>query len=141
VSSFNQLENSLYVREWAAIFLVLSLFLILGISSWRPSIRISGSRPCEATQIEITLMGEVAQPGVYLVSPGTTVKEVLKSISLLKSADRRQIPFKKVLFSSQTLIIPARKQKNLEGKGGPSLSSPSALIDIKNFEETRLLTN
>lgn len=107
-------KNKLLFREWIALSLFtgfLFLLLFTAEASQKKSKQIlSEHLPLSEKWIEIEVIGEVANPGIYLCHPGTTVKEFLKQVPLTKQANRKKIRMKKVFYSSQSLVIPAKKR-------------------------------
>src|ERR1700722_20414482 len=102
------LKSQILFREWIAIALVSGLVVLLAIVSWFPQLKLEKevasyqlARLNQPT-IEILVEGAVGQPGIYSFPPGVTVREVLKTIPLLKEANRKEIPYRKVFLSSQT---------------------------------------
>ncbi len=137
----NQISNqsgppNLLSREWIAIALVGGLVLLLAAVSWLPQRGIeravSAYQAARARQptIQIAVEGAVKEPGMHAFPPGVTVREVLKVAGLLKEADRKEIAFRKVFLTSQTLVVPYKqrpktrraKKKNLEGNTPLSVS-------------------
>jgi DNA uptake protein ComE-like DNA-binding protein len=70
-------------------------------------------------QIAVTVQGAVARPGVYRVTPGLLVKELLVQAGLLKGADLSGFSLRRPLCAEETLDVPLRKRKSL------SYASPS----------------
>ncbi len=124
----SQLDSQILFREWIAIALVGGLVILLAIVSWLPQLNleneVAGYRVERAKQptIEIVLEGAVSHPGSYTFAPGVTVREVLKATSLLKEANRKEIPFRKVLLTSQTLVIPHKEANIKKAKSRKILS-------------------
>ena len=126
------MEKGLFIREWVTISLVLGLVAVLLAISWSASENkeknlIADKEKKQTSQIEIEIFGAVKKPGVYYFAPGITTKEVLKHVPLDRKADRKQIDVKKVLYSSQRLLVPYKEEicritgdlgKNLDGNGG-----------------------
>lgn len=111
------MKNQLHIREWAVIGVVGGLIAAFSCVSWftRLHAKADLERWAHATQnkkeIEITLIGAVKDPGKYLFSPGVTLKEVLQKVGLSKQADRKKINFKKVIYTSEKIEIPAKPKK------------------------------
>lgn len=105
------------LREWGAISLFLGLIsTIFFVASFSDQNRVKILPTQARALIEIKLTGAVKKPGIYHCEPGVTLKKLLGEVSLSKKADRKRIPFKKVLFSAQSIDIPEKNQK----KGFPS---------------------
>ncbi len=104
----------MFLREWVAIFVVLgflgSLTLIEKYS--RVSSRKIVAREHEAATrlLTIHLTGAVKKPGIYKCEPGSSLKNLLDSVGLIASANRKKISFKKILFTSQKIEIPEKKR-------------------------------
>lgn len=66
--------------------------------------------------ISIEVIGEVERPGVYLVSQGTCLMDVVKRAGLVATTDKRALYAKKTLISSCTIEVPAKKDLKNEKK-------------------------
>jgi hypothetical protein len=107
------MENRLLLREWVSISVLLGLIICLTAiaASSRESkgkIHRTEIEAKKALKIAIEIKGAVKNPGIYYFSPGITLKEVFKEVQLDKTADRKQIDVKKVLYSSQVVEVPFR---------------------------------
>lgn len=108
------MKKQIFVREWTAVFLVFILFSSLIIISKTTRIRakthlVKYQKNTEEEKIVIELTGAVITPGPYQVRPGTALKMLLKEAGLAKTANRKKINAKKILFSSQKIEIPSKK--------------------------------
>lgn len=61
------------------------------------------------TYLAIELTGAVKKPGIYYILPGTSLKQLLKQAGVRKDADRPKIPYKKILYSQESITVPARQ--------------------------------
>ena len=103
-------KMKLWLREWiviSGIFGVLgTIILISAFSQVRSKKELAAQEP--PSSITITLSGAVSEPGEYHCRPGTAVKALLDQTSLTATADRKNIPFKRIFFHSQNLEIPEK---------------------------------
>lgn len=109
------MKSSLKNREWVVIASLLSLIATLSVISLS-SIRAKETVLTAAIEekraqpfIEIEVVGAVKNPGVYRCVPGSTIEEILKLAGLEKTADRKSIDKKRVMYSSQKVVIADRK--------------------------------
>lgn len=111
-------EATLLVREWVAVALVGAIIFSLGVISWRSDRvvkeKVVGFRPSEPL-LSLKVEGAVVSPGIYHFPPGITLKEVLKTVKLQKNADKRKLKIKRVYYSSDTLIVPAKTAASKKG--------------------------
>lgn len=103
-------------REWVSVFVVLALMLSLLavrlIKDLALDVKyVKLEAEAKNSQIAIYVTGAVQESEVYYVRPGVTVKSILEKAKLLNTADRKRIPFKKVLYHSQELAIPSKNKK------------------------------
>ena len=115
----------LHLREWAAIGAVFGFLIAITLISTCSQVHSKKDLAANAppSSIIITLLGAVDAPGEYECRPGISVKELLKQTHLKSAADRKKIPFKRILFHTQVLEIP---EKN------PSLSSKTKNSLVEN---------
>ncbi len=109
----------LKTREWASVCVVAALMislvavrLIKDLSLDVKYVQLEAE--AKNSQIAIYVTGAVQESEVFYVRPGVTVKSILDKAKLLNTADRKRIPFKKVLYHSQNLVIPSKHSK-IEG--------------------------
>lgn len=105
-------KEHLFLREWLVIALAIGFFVSIGLIAKLSTVSASSYLSRESSSkkmITITLKGAVVGEREYTCLPGTTLKELLKRVKLRKNADRKTLPLKKVLFTSQTIEIPAKK--------------------------------
>jgi len=99
-------------REWALIALVAGFFG--AITFIAESSRVSKPKFSSSieehlpSKIKIVLTGGVVQPGIYECDPGSRLGTLLSKIELLPAADRKKIPYKKVVYHSQSVEIPVK---------------------------------
>ena len=109
----SQHQNRLLVKEWGVISLFLGFLLFISVhakfSQVADSELVKTYVPHMQRMLEIEITGSVEKPGIYSCLPGTTLKDVLEQAHVTEQANRRKIPSKKVLFSSQTIEIPEKK--------------------------------
>lgn len=103
-------------REWVSvcviIALMLSLITVRLIKDMTLDVKyVKLEAEVKNSQIAIYVTGAVQESKVHYVRPGVTVKSVLENVKLLNTSDRKQIPFKKVLYHSQELVIPTKNKK------------------------------
>lgn len=110
------LPDRLLRREWALLSLILGFFLAICLVAYRSYVPpVSDLEPiAPAASLQIVVTGAVAEPGVYTCRPGCNVKTLLAPLSLLPTAHRKQIPYKKVLYHSQAIDIPEKEEKKPE---------------------------
>lgn len=109
-------------HEWFVIFLLLGFLGFLSITSH--STRIRAKETMTATHVKknitVELYGEIENPGSYQCPIGTSLKELLQRAKIKRCADRKKIPFKKILLSDQRIEVPAKigepKKNSLEEK-------------------------
>lgn len=100
-------------REWIAIVTLLG-FLVAG-SIIEKNSRVKGRKilasqeKIEPKTITVLLKGGVTHPGPYICKAGTSLKSLLSEAGLKKTALRRKIPFKKIIFTSQEIEIPEKR--------------------------------
>ena len=108
------------IREWAIIGLLGGLLTTLLVVSKLSRIDSTVALEQEITEssklIYITLSGSIQQPGTYSCRPGCILKELLAAVPLSGEADHKKIPYKKVLYSSQSIEIAAKKNRPLGEK-------------------------
>ncbi|HSX12263.1 MAG TPA: hypothetical protein VLF61_02105 [Rhabdochlamydiaceae bacterium] len=110
-------KPGLLLPEWATVGIVVCLILVCCCVSWIVRLRakadITGwDRVSETPKmVEIDLQGAVSCPGKYQFHPGVTLKEALQTAGIGKQADRKKINFKKVIYVSGTIEIPAKSPK------------------------------
>ncbi|HSX03120.1 MAG TPA: hypothetical protein VLG76_00135 [Rhabdochlamydiaceae bacterium] len=111
------MKKELLFREWAIVGLISGLIIACCSLSWLTRMRakadIAGWNEVGACkrEIEIEVSGAVLSPGKYPFSPGVTLKEVLQTTGISKQADRKKINFKKVVYNSEKIEIPAKPKK------------------------------
>lgn len=108
----------LSVREWATILLVIGFFLSINLIAKASSTNfstISMNQNSSKKMITVSLNGAIQNPGDYQCEPGCSLRELLTKAKMLKDTDRKKIPFKKILFTSQAIEIP--QKKTIRGKG------------------------
>lgn len=98
-------------REWAVIVVVVGFVLMLGIHAQYTHIRTKTflHLPDNQSEICVELSGALKHPGTYICQAGISVKKLLENIPLAPQADRKKIPYNKILLSSQGLEIPKKK--------------------------------
>ena len=110
-------KNQLLIREWLAVALILGLlgsFIVIAHLSQvevKKELINSKIQAANEVKLQIELSGEVERPGIYYVSPGTSLKSILKEAGLTKKADRKQINLKKIFYSSEKIELIAKKKK------------------------------
>ena len=95
------------------------------------------TEPASAEQkIYVDISGQVENPGVYIVSDGTRLFEVIeKAGGLLKDAEMNQINRAEIVTDGQKIIIPAKGEEiAVSGGGTPS----GGLININTADSTAL---
>lgn len=106
-------KKTLLNREWILIALVLGFFCFVVALSERTGIKVDTSKDMKIArsqqEIQITLEGAVQAPGVHSCTPGISLRALLSQVDLSKNADRKKIPYKKILYSSQRIEIPRKK--------------------------------
>ena len=113
--------DKLFYREWAVIALVVGIILSLIAISWLSERRVDRqiAQAKKSFQsdalIAIEITGALKNPGTYFFKPGITLGEAVKDLELLKEADRRKIPKKRILFHPQKVEIPFRAAHKKEG--------------------------
>jgi len=75
-----------------------------------PSLRRENLTELSKEKITIHLRGAVKHPGIYTCDRGSCLNQLLRQVGLTKEADRKKIPFKKILFSPQTIYIFPKEQ-------------------------------
>jgi len=124
--------SALTKREWVAVFLIGGLIAAIIASSLIKEIKIKKNfhrtnfyqqHTQDESKIYLTLLGAVENPGTYAFTPGLSLREILKEVSLSKQADRKKIDLKKIIYHSETIEIPFKsfdsqtsKQKKIEEK-------------------------
>ncbi len=98
------------IREWVATSLVLGFLAFAAVTANFSLTRAKNIlyKTPPPKKLTIFLTGAVQNPGEYECTPGISVKELLKKTDLKSSANRRKIPFKKILLSDQTIQIPEK---------------------------------
>jgi len=116
----NKKKIQLHLREWVAIALVLGFFASVSLIAHFTQIRgdhlIEAYLPLEKREIEIVIKGAVKKPGIYSCRPGTSLKKLLDQAGISDEANRRKVPFKKILFSSQTIEVLPKKSASRESE-------------------------
>lgn len=105
------------LSEWVTIVLVIgfiaSISLIAHYSEKGSATAINTTnRALETQMVMVSLSGAVKKPGTYPCRPGTSLNELLKKAEIAPAANRKMIPLKKVIYSSQSIEIP----RKIEGK-------------------------
>jgi len=117
-------KNQLLQREWVMISLILGFLMtliILTIFSQIPEKSVFANKKDHSlATIQVSLRGAVKSPGKYSCMPGISLKALLKEVELTKDVDRKKIPLKKILYSSQSIEIP-RKNDTARDKSKISL--------------------
>lgn len=108
-----QLPESLVLREWGAVALLIAFLASIAVLSEIKQVRAAdrlGQKNAQRQQakIAVLLKGAIEHPGVYTCDPGTSLGELLKEAKLAKNADRKQIVLKKILGVSQEVEIPEK---------------------------------
>lgn len=102
------------LREWVVISVVMGFMLCAALVAEFSEVGAKTSlireKREEKTVLTVTLSGAVEKPGNYECRPGSTLKQLLAKSGLTKQADRKKIPFKRVIYSSQTIEIPQKKR-------------------------------
>jgi hypothetical protein len=113
-------EARLLIREWIAVVLVFAIIFSLGVISWKSDRiayeKVKGGLHVSEPLLSLKVEGAVISPGIYHFPPGITLKEVLKTVKLQKNADRRKLKIKRVYYSSDTLIVPAKSAVQKRGQ-------------------------
>lgn len=109
------MKTSLCLREWITIASLFGLIATLSAISLSHSgevkkvLKVAVLEKRAQVDIEIEIEGAVKKPGVYKCTPGSTIAQILKEAGLDKTADRSAIDKKRILYSSQKVVIPKRK--------------------------------
>jgi|GEM_PF-3059901 len=102
-------------KEWCFIALVLGFLGLLGLNanfSTVHSKKLLKNTP-PPKNLTIFVSGGVENPGDYVCQPGVALQEILKKAVLKSSANRRKIPFKKILIADQRIEIVEKKGEKL----------------------------
>jgi NADH:ubiquinone oxidoreductase subunit F (NADH-binding) len=109
-------EEKILFREW----IVMALFLgCLGMLICSSMISQSRAMKCvelsvhqaDVKKVLVTISGAVKRPGSYLVPVGSSVREAVKLAGISKDADRKNIPYKRVILGSCEIEV-SKKQLN-----------------------------
>ncbi len=96
---------------------------------------VSEERQTEEQEIYVDISGQVEKPGVYIVSDGTRLYEVIeKAGGLKKNAEMDQINRAEIVTDGQKIVIPA-KGETIAASGG---AAASGLININTADSTAL---
>ena len=94
------------------LIVVFLIFFCISSSSTLKSLRVkkncSEKKIFSKRAIEINVQGAVCSPGVYIISPGTSVKEVLALARLSDVADKPKLNLKAKLLSPCALEVPEK---------------------------------
>ncbi|MCE5317897.1 MAG: hypothetical protein LLG04_11155 [Parachlamydia sp.] len=112
----NEFPAHLYVHEWLAVVLVISLALAITFITHFSN---SGPLPTAlnpphhivAQKVEVFIEGAVDRPGRYVVAKGARVEEVLKEVQLLPEADISKIKLNSKVRRGQHIRIPCQKAR------------------------------
>ncbi|NGX58901.1 MAG: hypothetical protein KR126chlam3_00042 [Chlamydiae bacterium] len=100
------------LREWCVITFVLGFVAfaatVAKFSGFQAKKVLQDSPPPKT--VSIHLSGAIRNPGHYACTPGTSLKELLKKAGIQPTANRRKIPFMKILLSDQEIQIPEKKR-------------------------------
>ncbi|MDN3507133.1 MAG: hypothetical protein P0S96_07890 [Simkaniaceae bacterium] len=122
------------LKEWCSIALVLGFlaFLVVGanFSTVRAEKNLESTPPPK--DLAILVVGAVENPGEYTCIPGTALQEVLKKAGLKSSANRRKIPFKKILLADQKIEITEKKARNSEEEKISLVEKPQICYDLSS---------
>ncbi len=106
------MQDKITQSEWIIVVLVAGLIGSLGTASYlnsntlRIKYRMASLVALQDQKIEISVEGAVENPGLIVLKPGCTLKEVLKISRLSRSADRKKVDFEKIIYKSSRIIIP-----------------------------------
>jgi hypothetical protein len=107
-------------REWVMIALFIGLLASLAAITHFSRIgaleEVKGRISTPRKTVVISLQGAVKVPGSYECPIGYTVKELLKNIPLSRDVDLKKIPFNKILYAPQEVVIPLKKGGSLPPK-------------------------
>ena len=83
---------------------------------------VSEERQTEEQEIYVDISGQVEKPGVYIVSDGTRLYEVIeKAGGLKKNAEMDQINRAEIVTDGQKIVIPAKGETIAAFRRGPPL--------------------
>ena len=96
---------------------------------------VSEERQTEKQEIYVDISGQVEKPGVYIVSDGTRLYEVIeKAGGLKKNAEMDQINRAEIVTDGQKIVIP-EKGETIAASGG---AAASGLININTADSMAL---
>lgn len=127
--------NRLFFREWFILVSVLSfvtaLFFMKTFPS-NPSFELEGE--VSERKIQVVVSGAVEKPGLYEVSIGVSVKEIIEKAGLRKTANRKALYLKKRILNSCSLFVPEKKDKKKKKKKKVSSSMSLASYVVLSLE-------
>lgn len=106
----------LYVHEWLAVTVVISLSLVITLITHTSSCsNLPATRDpphhVVAQKVEIFIEGAVDRPGRYVVAKGALVGEALKEVQLLPEADMSKLKLHAKVRRGQRIRVPYLKRQ------------------------------
>ena len=106
-------QMRLRVHEWLAIATFIGVLTVIASFASCPSTHLSMDTPhyLGSTEIEVFVEGAVEYPGIYRVTPGTVLKDVLSLAQPTISADLRRLKPDSKLRNGRIIKVPLKREK------------------------------
>lgn len=118
-------------HEWCMILLFCAILLTLAGFALGGQKQIPAPPPTpeiKATVLQVKVEGQVAKPGLYSLPPNTSLKELVKLVEPLPSADLSQLRWRCRLRDGQTIHIPERQWITIQVTGAVQESGPLKIL-------------
>lgn len=132
------LETSEWVLSLSLIVLLASLFILSKLHTHRKLSLLATVQTAEAESVEISIIGEVAKPGAYLIEKGGRLGDAVKKSRPKRFADLGRIDLDSPACRSQAIEIPRLKEVAIWVKGAViapvelRLPAGSRISDLKD---------
>lgn len=113
----NTTKNTLETYEWLAVTVLATLLVFIGLHTFLnreelPLKSVYTNEPFLTQDIQITVEGRVHKPGVYHLSKGTTVQQLIDLVDPYDDADLSRWNPKEKLLTPKKIKIPIMNRSN-----------------------------